>query len=121
MALFRTQSNGNGNGQRHHANQYHHGPQQYQSRQQHNPAWGGPAAPGGFPQALKRLQRVCNCGHAHALPVEMALIARTFSDKGTPMAVMACPYRNCNYREGWVIDFRTGMPRKIWHGIHNGR
>ena len=74
-----------------------------------------------LPASLTRLKRICYHQHAHVLPVQMVLIGRTVSDQGTPMAVYACPYRRCGWREGHVLDFRSGRPRRLWGNFHRGQ
>ena len=68
---------------------------------------------------LRKVRGVCHCRHAHLLPVEMIHLAETRSRHGTPMLVLACPHPGCNWREGYVIDYHTGQPRKLFGGIHN--
>jgi hypothetical protein len=38
----------------------------------------------------------------------------TTSDRGDPMAIVACP--SCNWREGWVRDSSTGLIIQLWRG-----
>ncbi len=73
-----------------------------------------------FPD-LTRLDRLCPKTATHPLPVKMVCIAKSKSDRGHPMAVIACPFRGCTWREGWVHDYRTGCPTRLWAGYHNGR
>ncbi len=73
-----------------------------------------------LPRFMKKLDLLCH-GRTHILPVKMHLIAESTSDRGLPMAVYACPYRDCNHREGWVQDVRTGGPRRLWSGNRNWR
>jgi len=74
-----------------------------------------------FPAELRRVTVICNCRTAHVLPVRMVRISETVAQNGSPMVVMACPYPGCDWREGWVIDFRTGRPRRLWAAHHDGR
>ena len=73
------------------------------------------------PDDLGHLHRLCRNMAVHPLPVKLVFIAMSTSDRGQPMAVYACPFSGCNYREGWVHDFRTGHPKRLWAGFHNGR
>ncbi len=89
--------------------------QSLRRRQQHRqPHRQGPAV-------SRQLNVVCHCGTVHLLPVRMTLIAQSRTSDGRPMAVFACPYRGCQWREGWVIDFYTGRPRRLWARVHRGR
>jgi len=64
---------------------------------------------------------VCTCRDRHHLPVRMVCIAESVSDHGAPMAVFGCPFSGCLWREGWVRDWRTGRPIRLWAGRHDGR
>lgn len=70
---------------------------------------------------MARLDILHQQTHKHPLPVKMKFIAASATDKGQPMAVYACPFPDCNWREGWVQDIRTGKPICLWNGFYNGR
>lgn len=75
-------------------------------------------------EALRKLRTVrclCHERQAHALPVEMIQLEEKPGKYGAPLLVMACPYRNCSYQEGWVIDFHTGQPRRLFRKQADGR
>lgn len=74
-----------------------------------------------LPEYYKNLNVLCACRDAHQLPLNMEFIGFSTSDKGAPMAVYACPYRGCNWREGYVRDFQTGKPRCLWGKKHHNR
>lgn len=40
--------------------------------------------------------------------------ATTRSERGDPMAIVACP--SCNWREGWVRNKFTGLMMQLWRG-----
>ncbi len=67
--------------------------------------------PARLPDFLRQLERLCH-DHHHPLPCRMTFIGPSTSDKGRPMAMYACPL--CNYREGWVADYRTGQPWRLF-------
>jgi len=64
-----------------------------------------------LPAFMHRLNGLCH-DHSHPLPVALVHIGDITSDRGQPMAVYACPL--CGTREGWVVDFRTGKPWRLW-------
>ena len=61
---------------------------------------------------------LCPCRDRHNLPVIMALISVKLADNGLPMAIFACPYSGCAWREGWLRDLRTPRPIRLWAGRH---
>ncbi len=71
------------------------------------------------PAFMKRLNLSCRSGIHPWLRTNMSFIAHSTSDNGQPMVVYACPV--CSWREGWVQDYLTGSPRKLWGGHHDGR
>jgi hypothetical protein len=85
---------------------------------QRRPKVAPPHAPQGFPERLKRLDVLCRDTAAHPLPVKMKFISESTSDRGQAMAVYACPYHECNWRTGWVINQETGKPFRLWAGRH---
>jgi len=66
---------------------------------------------------LTRIDVLCSPTTAHPLPVRMKCIGMGRSNKGNPMAVYACPFPGCPFREGWVEDGR-GNPTRLWRGDH---
>jgi hypothetical protein len=70
-----------------------------------------------LPEHMHRLHVLCH-DHRHPLPVAMTHIGDSTSDRGQPMAVYACPL--CGTRQGWVVDFRTGKPWRLWVRPTNG-
>ena len=77
--------------------------------------------PGGLPGFMKELDVVCRRTEAHPIPAKMKFIGAGVSDRGQPMAVYACPFPGCQWREGWVQDRRTRKPFRLWAGFHRGR
>lgn len=72
-----------------------------------------------MPAFMKRLNLVCR-SHIHPwLKTRMTLIGQSTSNDGQPMAIYACP--TCGWREGWVQDYVTGNPRRLWGSLHDGR
>ena len=67
-----------------------------------------------LPNEWGRLNVICTCRDAHHLPIRMKFIGFSWSDKGASMAVYACPYHGCNWREAYVQDYRTGQPRCLF-------
>jgi hypothetical protein len=65
--------------------------------------------------SLAKLDVLCSQTAAHPLPVRMKCIGMSTSNKGNPMAVYACPFHGCSFREGWVEDGR-GKPTRLWRG-----
>jgi len=61
---------------------------------------------------LKRLPVVCDGGPGHELANLMVHIGWDTTQSGGKAAVYAC--RLCNRREGWVLDYRTGKPRRVF-------
>jgi hypothetical protein len=76
------------------------------------------AAP--LPAFLRLLDLLCH-GGAHALPVRMRFVGESVSRSGQPTAVYACPIPGCSCREGWVQDYRTGRPFRLWAGLWTGQ
>lgn len=70
---------------------------------------------------LKRLDVLCHNTAAHPLPVKMKCLSEGTSAQGHPMAIYACPFHGCPWREGWVQKRLTGKPFRLWAGLHNGR
>jgi hypothetical protein len=68
----------------------------------------------GLPEKYKRLDILCHCLKNHPLPVRMKFIGWGTSDHGQPMAVYACPHKDCGSRQGWVKDFRTNRPIRLF-------
>lgn len=71
----------------------------------------------GTPAFIRQLDLLCKNLRVHQLPLRMVLIGESFSDRGQPTAVYACPH--CNHREGWVQDRHTGRPFRLWHRSSN--
>jgi hypothetical protein len=70
---------------------------------------------------MKRLHVLCHHAQVHPLPVKMTCIAESSSHRGEPMAIYACPFHSCRCRQGWILDPRSGRPRRLWAGLHDGR
>jgi hypothetical protein len=68
----------------------------------------------GLPEKYKHLDILCHCLRNHPLPVQMKFIGWGTSDHGHPMAIYACPHKDCGSRQGWVQDFRTKRPIKLF-------
>lgn len=66
---------------------------------------------------LRRLDVLCCKTAKHPLPVKMKCIGQSASRQGQPMAVYACPFAGCQWREGWV-ESRSGKPKRLWGGRH---
>lgn len=68
-----------------------------------------------LPEPYKHLdEALCHCLHNHPLPVRMIFSGWGTSDHGQPMAIYACPYQGCGARQGWVRDFRTNRPYRLF-------
>ncbi len=67
-----------------------------------------------LPGFIKRLDVLCRQNVAHQLPLKMKCIGESLSVRGRPMAIYACPFHGCNWREGWVVDRLTGRPHRLW-------
>ena len=72
-----------------------------------------------LPHFMKKLDVLHHGTKIHPLPVKMKFIAETVSQQGYPMAIYACPFAGCNWREGWIQDPRTGKAKRLWSGVHN--
>ena len=72
--------------------------------------------PAACPQFLKTLEVLCT---RHPIPIRMKCIGESVSHAGEPMAVYACEYPGCGWREGWVRDRRSGRPLRLWKGVHH--
>lgn len=51
------------------------------------------------------------CSQADLIRIDNAT---TRSERGYPMAIVACP--SCNWREGWVRHNITGQMMQLWRG-----
>ena len=69
-----------------------------------------------LPGFMKRLDNVlCRQSVAHQLPLKMKCIGESLSDNGRPMAIYACPFCGCTWREGWVVDrYNDRRPHCLW-------
>lgn len=56
---------------------------------------------------MARLDVLCH-GSAHPLPVKMKFIGTAPTHQGGTCYVFACPFDQCNHREGWVRHHITG-------------
>ena len=68
------------------------------------------------PPFLKTLEVLCT---RHPIPIRMKCIGESVSHAGDPMAVYACEYTGCDWREGWIQDHRNGCPLRLWKGVHH--
>jgi len=75
--------------------------------------------PARLPGYMKRLDIICRRTEVHPIPTKMRFIGEGVSDKGQPMSIYACPFSGCNWREGWVQDYRTSKPIRLWAGFFN--
>lgn len=64
-----------------------------------------------LPEFMNQLHTVCR-DHRHPYDVTMRFIGYGRSDRGQPMTIYACPV--CGAREGWVVDFKSGAPLRLW-------
>ncbi len=64
-----------------------------------------------LPAFMQTINPLCH-DHSHPLPVTMLYNGDSLSHRGAPMANYRCPI--CNARQAWVIDFRTGQPRRLF-------
>lgn len=71
-----------------------------------------------LPELMKHLSLFCT---RHALPLPMRFLNESATDRGDPMAVYGCGDRYCSYREGWIQDFHTGHPKRLWGAFYEGR
>jgi len=86
-----------------------HHDHQHASRQSY------PQGPVPLPEKYKHLnEALCQCLQHHPLPVRMTFVGWDTSDRGQTVAIYICPYQGCGSRQGWVKDFKTGQPRRLF-------
>jgi len=64
-----------------------------------------------LPARIKSLPVVCT---RHSMPVPMRFSGVTYSASGFPVGNFRCPIPNCPAVEGYGIDIRTNLPRRIF-------
>ena len=73
-----------------------------------------------LPRHLTELDLLCHNTESHPLPVRMKLISKEVkSNRGEPMAVYACLFPGCHWREGWIADrYNRKKSYQLWRGFH---
>ena len=72
-----------------------------------------------LPEWMRNLDLLCTQLSRHDLPTRMVFIGESLSDREA-MAVYACSAPHCTWREGYVIDRRTGnTPHRLFGGFHS--